>query len=175
METNSIANQNIKKSFVNQNVFNCVTTIVEFILQESSTNIDAPFNYSEMERFYYQDGEGKVYTERQRDQQIKDWAQELTSITADPASLVRKSELEYLIADLELAHSTAIEICDWWMVSDHLAEFLRKYDEAVITDDMQNCYWGRTEAGQPIMADRVITKICLELEILQGQQNERVI
>jgi len=61
------------------------------------------------------------------------------------------------------------EIYEWWIVSSFLYEKLRTRGEPVL-EWGNNCYWGRTTTGQSILLDCVITSICREMEILDGQK-----
>ena len=60
------------------------------------------------------------------------------------------------------------EVFEWWMVSSYLCEKLKEKGCPII--EYENI-WGRTTTGQAILLDYVITEICAEMEILQGQQN----
>ena len=59
------------------------------------------------------------------------------------------------------------EVFEWWMVSSYLCEKLKEKGCPII--DNENI-WGRTTTGQAILLDYVITEICAEMEILQGQK-----
>ena len=63
------------------------------------------------------------------------------------------------------------EIFEWWIVTDYLAEKLSEKGEPVV-EWGNNHYWGRTCMGQSILLDGVISSICHDMEILEGQTNE---
>src|SRR5579864_5766786 len=50
------------------------------------------------------------------------------------------------------------EIYEWWIVSDWLAEKLKKQGEPIL-DNNYGTWWGRTTTGQAIFLDEVIEDI----------------
>jgi len=63
------------------------------------------------------------------------------------------------------------EVYEWWIVTEWLAEKLSERGEPTL-EWGNNHYWGRTCTGQAILLDGVISSICREMEILEGQANE---
>jgi len=61
------------------------------------------------------------------------------------------------------------EVFEWWAVSKWFLEKLREKKEVVI--DTYPPIWGRTTTGQAILLDSVISEICADMEILEGQAN----
>jgi len=61
------------------------------------------------------------------------------------------------------------EIYEWWIVSEYLYRKFKEKGEPVL-EWGNNYYWGRTTTGQAILLDSVITSICREMEILDGQK-----
>ena len=57
---NLVENQNILSQFVNSNVFTDVTEIVEYILDTSFSNVNAPFNHDDIENYYINDSYAEV-------------------------------------------------------------------------------------------------------------------
>lgn len=51
-----------------------------------------------------------------------------------------------------------IEIYEWWLVSDWLAEKLQQIDEVILSSDVHS-YWGRSCTGQAIILDGTIQRI----------------
>ena len=51
------------------------------------------------------------------------------------------------------------EILEWWLVTDWLAELLIENGECVLSEYGCN-WWGRTQSGQAIYMDAVMTNIC---------------
>ncbi len=64
----------------------------------------------------------------------------------------------------------AQEIFEWWNVSEFLYNKLKEKGEPVFTPNNFNYFWGRTCSGQAILLDSVISEICNEMEILDGQK-----
>lgn len=62
------------------------------------------------------------------------------------------------------------EIFEWYIVTEYLYNKLREKDEPVM-EWGNNYYWGRCTSGQAVMLDGVISEICSEMEILDGQTN----
>jgi len=62
------------------------------------------------------------------------------------------------------------EIYEWWIVSEFLYRKLKERGFPVL-EWGNNYYWGRTTTGQAILLDNVITKICQDMEILEGQKH----
>ncbi|UPK67965.1 hypothetical protein [Chitinophaga filiformis] len=180
MEANSIKNQKIKGAFVNANVIANVSQIVEYILQTSVDNNQAPFSYDDLENLYhYEDTDGNCYTAAEKDDLLEELQQELESLQ----ELQDESEDERIILELESkvqdlreridqldnAEEVPSEVYEWWIVSHWLGNKLKDNGEVIIYDGMHT-YWGRCTTGQAILLDSVIAEICTEMEILDGQR-----
>ena len=63
------------------------------------------------------------------------------------------------------------EIYEYWIVSPWLGKKLRDKGEPVL-ERWGGWIWGRTCTGQMILLDGVISAICYELGILEGQPHE---
>jgi len=61
------------------------------------------------------------------------------------------------------------EIYEWWIISEFLYNKLKEKGYAVL-EWGNNYYWGRCTTGQAILLDSVISEICSNMEILQGQK-----
>ena len=64
-----------------------------------------------------------------------------------------------------------IEVLEHWLVTDWFADKLKKHGE-IVGEFMGLTVWGRCCTGQAILLDGVISRICEELEILEGQKYE---
>lgn len=83
----------------------------------------------------------------------------------------RIAELESCLPGIENAKAEMQEICEWIHVSNYLHDRLRGKGHPVWNDG--NVYvWGRTSTGQAVLFDDVISEICKEMEIFEGQKNE---
>ncbi len=69
--------------------------------------------------------------------------------------------------DIELIYPGVYE---HWIVSDCLADKLEAHGEKVLRDFFGMTIWCRTTTEQAILLDGVISKICAEMEILEGQK-----
>jgi len=50
------------------------------------------------------------------------------------------------------------DVLEWWLVTSHMARWLRAENEVVI-EDLGCQWWGRTTSGQAIFMDGVISDI----------------
>ncbi len=166
---NSTTNQRIKEKFVSQHVYANVNTMVEYIINKGFEDSDAPFTIEDVSNYYtypeytgeYANFEGGSEEEKQKEiERLKGIIE--NQINDD------NTDIETDIEALENLESEPQEVFEWWMVSNYLAEKLNEYGECII--DSENI-WGRTTTGQAILLDYVITKICADMEILEGQQN----
>lgn len=63
------------------------------------------------------------------------------------------------------------EILEHWSVSEYLHDAIIKHGGCA--GEINNTYiWGRESSGQAILLDGIISRICQEMEILEGQKNE---
>jgi hypothetical protein len=83
----------------------------------------------------------------------------------------RIAELENCLPGIENAKGEMQEICEWIHVSNLLHDRLREKGHPVWDDD-KVYVWGRTTTGQAILFDDVISGICNDMEIFEGQKNE---
>jgi len=63
------------------------------------------------------------------------------------------------------------EIYEYWIVTPYLGEQLREKGEPIL-EHCGGWIWGRTCTGQAISLDSVISSICYEMGILEGQPHE---
>ena len=73
--------------------------------------------------------------------------------------------------DIENARGEMQEICEWIHVSNSLYDRLREKGHPVWNDG-KVYMWGRTTTGQALFFDDVISEICNDMEIFEGQKNE---
>jgi len=83
----------------------------------------------------------------------------------------RIAELESYLPGIENARGEMQEICEWIHVSNSLHDKLREKGHPVWNDGTVYV-WGRTSEGQAVLFDDVISEICNDMEILEGQKNE---
>jgi hypothetical protein len=138
MNTNEEEQIQFKKNerIVSNEVYCCVTSMVEFILTDVQTFAyigdskgKIPFAWEDVENLYVACGECE-------------------------GCKTNNGECEEMQAQ---------EIYEWWAVSPWLFEKLREHGEPVI--DTYPCLWGRTCTGMAIALDSVITKIQRETDV----------
>lgn len=181
METidhNSVTNQDIKRKFVDREVICLFSYPMEACLRAGAYDMDGMPQYDEIENAYtYPEYRGKYAdfdggTEDERNEEIErlvELREELEN--TDEYNDVGKEidQLNIEVMALEELESEPQEIFEWWIVTDHLYDKLKEKGEPVI--EWQNLsIWGRTTTGQAILLDGVISDICEEMEILEGQK-----
>lgn len=174
---NNNVNQEIKGKFINQHVNMCLSYLMEELFKASQyvdrNTADLP-NYEDVENLYFYPEyngthaqfDGGSYEELQTEiERLKDLMLECTE---DKDDII--SQIEDEIQALEDLESEPQEVYEWWAVSEYLFEKLKAQGAPVL--EYANMYiWGRCTTGQAILLDYAITKICAEMEILEGQSN----
>ena len=163
MDHNSNTNQEIKGKFVAREVLACFSYEMEAVLRASgqgNQDKDYPLpTYEEIENLYNyicpECGAGQPSLENFND--------------ADASKPFTCPECKKQL-DAE-PESEPQEIFEWWIVSKWLAQKLSAKGEPVL-EWGNNWYWGRTCSGQAILLDGVISEICEEMEILEGQRKD---
>jgi hypothetical protein len=171
INANSNVNQDIKGKFVAREIYCNVNILVEYCLNKSYEDSDSPISLDDIENYYsypeyygtYAKFEGG--NEEQRDAEIE----KLEDLMEESGTDVDKIQAE--INDLNDLESEPQEVFEWWAVSEYLYSKLKGKGEVVA--DAGSCYvWGRTTTGQAILLDGVISEICDDNEILEGQPND---
>lgn len=149
----SVTNQKIKERFINREVFMSGNTIISELMECSSD-----FNMLVMEACTISDEDLiEVY---------HDCYEGNTVLTGSA-----KDKREQIIAYMQDFGLNMREILEYWFVSPWLAEKLKDKGEVII-EGYDAPIWGRTTSGQHMLLDSVISHICADLEILEGQANE---
>lgn len=170
-EGNSVTNQNIKSKFVSQHVHANVNQMAEYIINKSYEDSNAPFNIDDVTNYYiYPEYIGEyINFEGGNEEQRQAVIDEINALLDDDSiSVDLRGNLDADLVAMEELESEPSEIYEWWMVSGFLCEKLKEQGYCVV-EDLN--IWGRTTTGQAILLDYVITKICVEMEILEGQRN----
>lgn len=148
IDYDSIENQEIKRKFVQREVYTCFSYEMDNILNipycDGRNGQDLP-TFEDIENLYeYKCPEcGEGY---QIEEQAKECCNSEEEIENEPQ-----------------------EIYEWWIVSEFLYRKLKEKGYPVL-EWGNNYYWGRCTTGQAILLDWVISQICEEMEILQGQK-----
>lgn len=152
MDYNSIVNQSIKDKFVRREVLTCFSYEMDTILNQESQP---------------QKGSGSNKT-------LPTW-EDIENLYSD---VCEKCGEEKPYNDAEGGEHCACggdfesqpqEIFEWWIVTEYLYNKLKAKGQPVL-EWGNNCYWGRCTTGQGILLDHVISQICEEMEILDGQK-----
>lgn len=183
---NSTTNQRIKGEFIAKHVYCNLGSMVEELILAHHHNSDIGFElYDYLTPFTY--FEGEQINEEQKDEKIQrietiiDNFWEFNDVYNDIPEGVSKETFEHLqrktqkleeikdeLNDLECDEYP--EVYEYWGVSNWLGEKLRELGEVVI-DEYNTTIWGRTTTGQAILLDYVISQVCSNMEIMEGQQN----
>lgn len=173
-DANSSTNQKIKGQFVDREVICLFSYPFEACLKAGSDGVEDMPSYDEIENLYtYPEYRGKHIdfrggTSNKYEAEIKHW-EELRDSYMDDGATKTGNEIHKDLHEFIELETEPQEIYEWWIVTDYLYEKLKEHGEPVI--EWQNLYiWGRTTTGQAILLDSVITKICSEMEILEGQR-----
>lgn len=156
----SIANQEIKRKFVRNEVYGCHTPEVTYILSRWD-NDDAPFTYDDVENYYLPYCEDCGY----------DYVSLTEEENEDGDTVYRCEDCDrvYSQDEYDLLDKSPQEVYEWYAVSDYLADKLLSHGECVIKGPISS-YWGRGCSGQAVLLDTVMSRICEEMEILDGQR-----
>lgn len=179
-------NHKIKETFVNREVLACVTNMVNYILQQD--DLDAPFSYDDVENYfmpicpkchsnygfkdvtaYKCESCDEIYEEKPEtckcfDPEIDEEKPEFEEITA-----YKCMDCGHIVEDVDELDNEPQEVYEWWLVTSFLGEKLKEHGE-VILNNGGDYIWGRCTTGQAIMLDNVISDICADMEILDGQR-----
>lgn len=183
---NSSKNQDIKGKFVAQHVHCNVNSLCEYIINKGFEDSNAPFTLDDLHNYYsypeYRGTYAAFYggNDDQRKEEIERLKESAHILIDNPKwgfdeSLTRLIDdqvldIESEIEELEALETEPAEIFEWWAISQYLFEKLKDLGYCVV--DAGSCYiWGRTTTGQAVLLDHCISKICAEMEILEGQSN----
>jgi len=173
MNYNSTKNQRIKSKFVEREVIYCVSMLVSELLRMDNNNeyyeeildicsqpdYEAAVEYADDLHVMYSNYlAGYVWVYRVDHSISEPFDTELEAYQ----DCVYENDLEY----------DYIEAYEHWIVSDYLAKKLEEQGEMVTYDLFGLTVWGRCTTGQAILLDYVISRICEDMEILEGQKHE---
>lgn len=168
MNYNSSKNQEIKRKFVEREVLYCVSSLIYELAKKDEY-------FEELMPVLQQPDYDAAISEIIREESEEDVLGYL--------GIAHKDNIQETIdnmfnSDKEdmcnhfYAEPEDIEALEHWIVSDWLAKKLEAQDEMITHDFLGLTIWGRTTSGQAILLDGVISRICEDLEILEGQKHE---
>lgn len=168
---NSTTNQDIKGKFVEREVYCNVSYMMDDLLKINGFNEEL---YDEIENLYIYNVDGEEYTNEEREAKIQELEAERQTYFDEEGEEIDEieiGELGELIEKFENADSEPREIYEWWAVSRWFYEKLKAKEQPVLE---YGCtyLWGRCCTGQAILLDHVISEICSDMGILEGQEND---
>lgn len=165
IDYNSTVNQDIKSKFVSREVIYCVSNLVYELAKkaeefpEYSDDLYGAFegipDYEEigLEAGWRQNEDGDGFYSKFGDD---------VSSAENWSELCDEQNLDIIYPD----------IYEHWIVTDYLADKLEEQGHKVLRDFFGMTVWCRPTSGQAILLDSVISRICAEMEILEGQKND---
>jgi len=166
---NSIKNQTIKGQFVQREVKACISDMAEYLFGYDG---DKYADWDEWENLYIA-----------RCPECGDIVDEWKEVDENDVVHIESDDIanEYMDHGVKCPHCGAIhedepetelqEIYEYWIVTPWLGEKLRDKGEPVLKR-WDGWIWGRTCTGQAILLDSVISSICYDMGILEGQPHE---
>ncbi len=170
---NSSKNQSIKMRFVQREVYTCISDFAEYLFSHDG---DKYANWDEWENLYVAHCPecGEVVKDKDWDEVNEDDVEYIKIISDEIAN-------GYMDHGVKCPHCDALyaeepepepqDIYEYWIVSSWLGEKLKERGEPVLARG-GGWIWGRTCNGQAILLDNVISEICYDMEILEGQARE---
>lgn len=166
MKYNSNTNQEIKRKFVDREIFSNVNSMAEYILNKSYEDSDAPFTFEDIENYSYLDID-ELINDMQDDEEIKkDLQNDYDGVKLEDLDEDTLKEIADLNGYNPDDYIKDAEIYEYYIVTSFLLNKLSEQGEAVIPHEQ---IWCRQTTGQAILLDHVISKIAEEMEILDGQ------
>lgn len=181
-------NQTIKGEFVGKHVYCNVGSLVEYCLKNGFEDSDSPVNMDAIENYYNYPEWSKtvvgedLYFEGGNEDAKNTFLEEFDRLIEESEELLSDEKISEVTHDrnvelieeakseFEEIESEPQEIFEWWAVSSYLYDKLKGLGYAVV--DAGSCYvWGRATTGQAILLDYAISRICADMEILEGQSN----
>jgi len=157
---NSTTNQNIKGDFIGKHIFVNVNEMMQHILQSEDKgdyedeimNVCSQPNYEDAATY-----QGWEYNEEN-----EEWT--------NPESENTYTDLQTLCDDENIDYDY-FEAYEFWAVDEFLGRKLKEEGE-MVEDIFGLTVWGRCTTGQAILLDYVISQICEDLDILEGQASD---
>ncbi|MFA5240430.1 MAG: zinc ribbon domain-containing protein [Phycisphaerae bacterium] len=161
---NSSINQDIKRRFVERDVLACFSYEMESVLRAGINYQDKEYPLPTAEdiqnAYEYKCPDcGEVFNPDDNCQEREKDGQSVFVCPACGKCYESQGDLE----------NEPQEVFEWWIITEWLAKKLLAHNEPII-EWGNNWYWGRTCSGQAILLDSVISQICEEQEILEGQK-----
>jgi hypothetical protein len=169
MEENSNRNQEIKRLFVDREVIHCASNLVYELSQQAE-------HFREYEDDLYGAFQGNPdYEEALKQNDCEPFTDEYGvdcwRDTRDGMTFAGTAQKACEAFEIDVYEYTE-DIYEHWIVSDYLADKLEDKGHKILRDFFGFTIWCRPTTGQAILLDGVISSICSDIEILEGQANE---
>lgn len=177
---NSSTNQSIKRKFVEREVIQCFSySYDEYIAKNENSFDDWENLYTFPEQSVEINGE-TIYFDGGSEEDKENFIKELEEIREKKVygessygkhfTVIQRinADIDNAIKEIESLEYEPAEIMEYWLVTEWLYNKLKDHNEPVFTND-ELYIWGRCATGQAILLDYVISEICEEMEILDGQ------
>lgn len=168
-DSNDAANWTIKTKFVEREVLLDVTNFVERIMEL----IEEP--WGEFPAFDVFEYEPESFPEINMnfaggtEQNKLDFIADLFLMFENETDTEKRAALTEAIQKCEEINDRKREIFCYYSVNEHFADRLREHGYLVQEYGIHQI-WGREAFGQSITCDSIIDKICIEMEIFEGQK-----
>lgn len=178
---NSTKNQSIKDKFVGIHSKACQTMEVNLLLKMGYEMPDDAPTWDEVKNYYTYEFGGENYSYDEIQKIIEDKKEKLEGLgyefseeeneEKEDVLQLKIDQLEDEINDLENLDSEPQEIYQWFLVSSYFGAKLKEKGEPIL-EFGNSIWWGRTCFGQSMVLDHVVSEICEDMNILEGQKNE---
>ncbi|AGH32111.1 hypothetical protein VPHG_00044 [Vibrio phage 11895-B1] len=158
---NDSQKQKLVDRMLNDHPLRLQNTLVEYVLQKSYEDLDAPFSYEDITNFEYYgevciNDEWEEFTESERDEKVSELEDEQTDLEIDDPEW---DEIQEIIDDLNnMDFDQLPEIYQWFSCSDWLIRELESKGQCTLDDE----FWGRQCCGQSVVLDNVMQEIAFE-------------
>jgi hypothetical protein len=169
MDYNSEVNQGIKGRFVDREVIYCVSNLVYELAKKAEC---FPDYEDELYGAFQGEPDYEEVLEANGWEQLEDeFGAEFWRDTNDNMTWTGTAEEVCLEFGIDYDDYRP-EIYEHWIVSNFLADRLEEKGELILRDFFGMTVWGRACSGQAIKLDGVISEICSDMGILEGQEND---
>jgi len=166
IDYNSNVNQEIKRKFVDREVIYCVSALVYELAKKAE-------HFGDYEDDLYDafrgipDYEEAATQNGWRENDISGFTEKHSGEVSDAENWQELCEEQNIEVD-----DYTPEIFEHWIITDWLADKLENHGHKVLRDFFGLTIWCRPTTGQAILLDGVISQICADMEILEGQAND---
>ena len=174
MDSNSIENQEIKRKFVDREVYYCASSLVYELSQKEGFDelieISIKDDYEGPAEEYIDEMSKEDCIEYLDNLYINYKGKRIKALRETVFENITETETAQEFCEENSLDPYTVEALEHWIVSNWLAGKLESKGEMILHDFLGLTIWGRTCSGQAILLDGVISEICSDMEILDGQE-----